>query len=638
MYNGEHALIVYDDLSKQATAYRTLSLLLRRPPGREAFPGDVFYLHSRLLERAAKLSDELGAGSLTALPIIETKGNDISAYIPTNVISITDGQIFLEPDLFFAGVRPAINIGISVSRVGGSAQTKAMKKVAGRLRLDLAQFRALEAFAQFGSELDKASQQQLARGARVVEVLKQPQYQPLPVEREVVMIWTATGGYLDPFPVEDAKRFVEDFTAYLESRTDVLETIRETGDLSSETEATLKESVEAFAETFQPTGAAAGSEAGRGAGTPPDEVKPDIGWDRMSSVDDDDEEDEAKDEGGPSLAEEDDVQGQVPLPGRGRRVRYWLRDRLQLPLRHRRAGGIVGAQLRIVRRRIRSVQSTKKITRAMELIASSRIVKAQQRVESSRPYAVQLTKAMEDLARQTGSVQHPLLEDRESPSKAGILVVTSDRGLAGAYNANVLKIAERLFRDVRDRGLEPVLYVVGKKGIGYFRFRGVPMRKSWQGFSEVPPYEEAERIGRTLIKDFADEEIDELHAAYTDFRSAFTLRATAKRFLPIAPEEVVGKGLGIVHPEYLFEPEPEQILDHLLPQYVVTKVYAGLLESAASENAARRRAMKAATDNAEDLIKVLTRQANRARQDEITTEIMEIAGGAEALSAASSEG
>ena len=180
MYNGEHALIVYDDLSKQATAYRTLSLLLRRPPGREAFPGDVFYLHSRLLERAAKLSDELGGGSLTALPIIETKGNDISAYIPTNVISITDGQIFLEPDLFFAGVRPAINIGISVSRVGGSAQIKAMKKVAGRLRLDLAQFRALEAFAQFGSELDKASQQQLARGARVVEVLKQPQYEPRP--------------------------------------------------------------------------------------------------------------------------------------------------------------------------------------------------------------------------------------------------------------------------------------------------------------------------------------------------------------------------------------------------------------------------------------------------------------------------
>jgi F-type H+-transporting ATPase subunit gamma len=295
----------------------------------------------------------------------------------------------------------------------------------------------------------------------------------------------------------------------------------------------------------------------------------------------------------------------------------------------------VGAQLRVVRRRIRSVQSTKKITRAMELIASSRIVRAQQRVEASRPYAIQLTKAMEDLARQTGAVQHPLLEERENPTKAGVLVFTSDRGLAGAYNANVLKIGEGLIRDVRGRGLEPVLYVVGKKGIGYFRFRGVPMRQTWQGFSEVPPYDEAQRIGRTLIEDFAQEEIDELHAAYTDFRSAFTLRATSQRFLPIAPEEVTGTGLGIVHAEYLFEPEPEQILDHLLPQYLVTKVYAALLESAASENASRRRAMKAATDNAEELIKVLTRQANRARQDEITTEIMEIVGGAEALAAAS---
>jgi F-type H+-transporting ATPase subunit gamma len=297
----------------------------------------------------------------------------------------------------------------------------------------------------------------------------------------------------------------------------------------------------------------------------------------------------------------------------------------------------VGAKLRVVRRRIRSVQSTKKITRAMELIASSRIVRAQQRVEASRPYAIQLTKAMEDLARQTGAVQHPLLEARERPAKGGVLVMTSDRGLAGAYNANVLRVGERLLADARDRGLQPVLYVVGKKGVGYFRFRQVPMREAWQGFSEVPPYEEAERIGRQLIDDFANEEIDELHAAYTDFRSAFTLRATSQRFLPIAPEEVTGRGLGVVHAEYLFEPEPAEILDHLLPQYVITKVYAGLLESAASENASRRRAMKAATDNAEDLIKILTRQANRARQDEITTEIMEIVGGAEAL-AASSEG
>ena len=295
----------------------------------------------------------------------------------------------------------------------------------------------------------------------------------------------------------------------------------------------------------------------------------------------------------------------------------------------------MGAQLRVVRRRIKSVQSTKKITRAMELIASSRIVKAQQRVEASRPYAAQLTAAMEDIARQTGSMVHPLLEERATPVKVGVLLVTSDRGLAGSYNANVLKVGEELVKSVRARGLEPVVYVIGKKGVGYFRFRGVPMRGSWQGFSEVPPYDKAEEIGRTLIEDFAAAEIDELHCAYTQFESAFRLRATAQRLLPIAPEDVAPTTPGAVAAEYLFEPEPAEILDHLLPQYVITKVYSALLESAASENAARRRAMKAATDNAEDLIKLLSRQANRARQDEITTEILEIVGGAEALSAAS---
>ena len=286
MYEGDSALIVYDDLSKQAVAYREISLLLRRPPGREAYPGDVFYLHSRLLERAAKLSDDLGGGSLTALPIIETKGGDISAYIPTNVISITDGQIFFESELFFSGVRPAINVGVSVSRVGGNAQIKAMKKVAGRLRLDLAQYRALEAFAQFGSELDKASRQQLARGARVVEILKQPQYQPQPVERQVVAIYVVTGGYLDDYPVEDAKRFVTSFNDYLETRHPEIPTaIRETGDLSDENEGALKTAIAGFAETFVSSDAGPGSESGIGAPSAPDEVKPDIGWDRMSSVD-----------------------------------------------------------------------------------------------------------------------------------------------------------------------------------------------------------------------------------------------------------------------------------------------------------------------------------------------------------------
>jgi F-type H+-transporting ATPase subunit alpha len=290
MYKGDASLIVYDDLSKQATAYRTLSLLLRRPPGREAYPGDVFYLHSRLLERAAKLSDELGGGSLTALPIIETKGGDISAYIPTNVISITDGQIFLESELFFSGVRPAINVGASVSRVGGAAQVKAMKKVAGRLRLDLAQFRALEAFAQFGSELDKASQQQLARGARVVEILKQPQYRPLSVERQVVSIYAVTGGHLDEYPVADAKRFSDGFAEFLETRhPEVLPEIRSTGDLSDETEAAIKSALEDYKASFAATGEESGSESGIGKTTPPDEPKPDVGWDRMSSVDESEE-------------------------------------------------------------------------------------------------------------------------------------------------------------------------------------------------------------------------------------------------------------------------------------------------------------------------------------------------------------
>ena len=251
MYNGEHALIVYDDLSKQAVAYRQISLLLRRPPGREAYPGDVFYLHSRLLERGAKLSDELGGGTLTALPIIETKGGDVSAYIPTNVISITDGQIYLETDLFYSGVRPAVNVGISVSRVGGAAQIKAMKQVAGSLRIDLAQYRELEAFAEFSSELDKASQAQLARGARLVELLKQPQFQPVPVERQIVAIYAGTQGFLDDLVIDDIKRFERELLDYVDVHaSDVLEHIRTKGDLPAEHLEKLKKVIGEFKLTF----------------------------------------------------------------------------------------------------------------------------------------------------------------------------------------------------------------------------------------------------------------------------------------------------------------------------------------------------------------------------------------------------
>jgi len=252
MYQGKHALIIFDDLSKQAEAYRAISLLLRRPPGREAYPGDVFYLHSRLLERCAKLSDELGGGSLTGLPIIETKANDISAYIPTNVISITDGQIFLETDLFNAGVRPAINVGRSVSRVGGNAQIKAMKDVAGNLRLNLSQYRDLEAFAAFASDLDAASRAQLDRGARLVELLKQPQYRPYPVEEQVVSIWAGANGYLDDVPVDDISRFETDFLDYLRrSHAGILQTIRETLKLSEDTITALKDAIGEFRKGFE---------------------------------------------------------------------------------------------------------------------------------------------------------------------------------------------------------------------------------------------------------------------------------------------------------------------------------------------------------------------------------------------------
>jgi F-type H+-transporting ATPase subunit alpha len=249
--SARHALIIYDDLSKQAVAYRQLSLLLRRPPGREAYPGDVFYLHSRLLERAAKLSDDVGAGSLTALPIIETQAGDVSAYIPTNVISITDGQIFLESDLFHSGVRPAINVGISVSRVGGSAQTKAMKQVAGTLRLNLAQYREMAAFAQFGSDLDRATQMQLARGERLVEILKQPQYQPQPFERQVLGIFAANNGYIDEYPVSEVKRYEQELLSFMESRaSDVLPELAEKKQIDDSVKQKLVNALDQFKKEF----------------------------------------------------------------------------------------------------------------------------------------------------------------------------------------------------------------------------------------------------------------------------------------------------------------------------------------------------------------------------------------------------
>jgi F-type H+-transporting ATPase subunit gamma len=290
----------------------------------------------------------------------------------------------------------------------------------------------------------------------------------------------------------------------------------------------------------------------------------------------------------------------------------------------------MGAQLRTYRRRIRGVKSTQKITRAMELIAASRIVRAQQRVRDARPYAEQITLAIENIASQT-DIAHPLVEERAGPDNVAVLVVTSDRGLAGAYNANVFRTTEQLLATLKSEGKTAKLYVVGRKGVGYFRFREREITQSWTGFSEQPTYEDVEPVAETLIEAFVHHEVDEIHAVYTDFVSALTQRTVARRLLPLVIEETGEPSPHGPVPLYIFEPSPQGVLDALLPRYVIARVFTAMLESAASESAARRRAMKAATDNADDLIKILTRAENQARQAEITQEIMEIVGGAEAL-------
>ena len=420
MYAGKHVLIVFDDLSKQADAYRAVSLLLRRPPGREAYPGDVFYLHSRLLERCAKLSDDLGGGSMTGLPFVETKANDVSAYIPTNVISITDGQIFLESDLFNANVRPAINVGISVSRVGGAAQTKAMRKVSGSLRVDLAQYRALEAFAMFASDLDAASRAQLARGSRLVELLKQRQYSPYPMEEECVSIFAGTSGLLDDVPVEDVRRFERELLDHLRRHTKILDTIRETRELGDDTELALRAGAGGVQGAIRRRRCAvhpAGSRDGRADG--PTRRRP--GAHRPAAA----------------------------------------------RLTRRQGGGPdVAGQLREYRNRIRAVSSTQKITKAFELIAASRMVKAQQRTAASNPYAQAITRAVSAVATYSNE-DHPLTREKAHVDRAAMLLITADRGLAGAYSSNVLRAGERLAEKLRGEGKTVVPYIAGRKGSAY---------------------------------------------------------------------------------------------------------------------------------------------------------------------------
>ena len=420
LYNGKAALAIYDDLTKHAYAYRQMSLLLRRPPGREAYPGDVFYLHSRLLERAVKLSDDLvdprtgdklpGGGSLTALPVIETQAGDVSAYIPTNVISITDGQIFLEPKLFYSGVRPAINVGISVSRVGGNAQITPMRKVAGRLKLELSQYRELEAFAQFGSELDPETQRTLARGERLVKTLNQAERHPIPVEDQVIQIYAATNGYLDRIVVDKVERFLADLTDSVRgNEPELLKKIAE-GDWSDETQGQVEKAVERFAEDF--------------------------GFDL-------DEEGHPLDEGATTTT--------AGAAATRRRAATRARRPGGRGVREGGGGspGVAGsaeqsmaATQRDVRNRIGAVKNIQKITRAMEMVAAARLRRAEQRIEALRPYAGAIRRMTRQAAEAAGNVPRlPILAEHEQVSSVGLLLIAGDRGLAGAFNSNIVRAA-----------------------------------------------------------------------------------------------------------------------------------------------------------------------------------------------------
>ena len=501
MYEGKHVLIVFDDLSKQAEAYRAVSLLLRRPPGREAYPGDVFYLHSRLLERCAKLSDELGAGSMTGLPLIETKGNDVSAYIPTNVISITDGQIFLETGLFNSGVRPAINVGISVSRVGGSAQVKAMRSVAGRLRLDLAQFRELEAFASFSSDLDASSRATLDRGQRLVELLKQGQYSPYPVEREVVSLWLGTTGKLDKVPVSDVRRF-EVGVPRLHRSQRQRHLRRDPADQDPR------------------------RRHGRRA------------WRRRSR---------------PSTASSRPARASRSRSTRPRPRPWTRRSGARSASRSRRRPDPMAASLRALRRRIRSTQSTKKIFSAQELIAGARIVRAQARVEASKPYAREITRVLSALAS-SASLDHPLLTERENPQRAG--------GPRDHLRPRLRRLVQRERAPAHRGAALPA--APGGQGAAALRRRPqggdlllLPRPRRWSTRSPASPSSRPtptpSASGSELIAAFtagADDDegggagadgilgVDELHIVYTEFRSLLAQVPVAKRMAPLEVEEV----------------------------------------------------------------------------------------------------
>ena len=582
--NGMHAVIIYDDLSKQAVAYRQMSLLLRRPPGREAYPGDVFYLHSRLLERAAKLNKDHGSGSLTALPVIETQANDVSAYIPTNVISITDGQIFLETDLFFQGIRPAVNVGLSVSRVGSSAQTKAMKKVAGKIKGELAQYREMAAFAQFGSDLDASTQRLLNRGSRLTELLKQPQFSPLKMEEQVCVIWAGTNGYLDALPLGKVRAFEDGLLSLLRGKNvDILNahprqprSLRRHRRQAEERGRRLRQDVcliicrcgPARWPDWMP-------------GTRPGMTNEGLRSDRGSD----------------------------------------------------RRGELRMASLKDMRVRIASTKATQKITKAMQMVAASKLRRAQTAAEAARPYAEKMDAVISNIAgAAAGSPGAPALLAGTGKDQVHLLLVcTGERGLSGAFNSSIVRLARERALALINQGKEVKFFCVGRKGYEQLRRNFEKQIVEHLDLRSVRQlgFVNAEDIAKKVLARFEAGEFDVCTLFYSRFKSVIAQIPTAQQIIPLVVEAPAANAGPATSYEY--EPEEDEILTRLLPRNLAVQIFRALLENNASFYGAQMSAMDNATRNAGDMIRKQTLIYNRTRQAMITKELIEIISGAEAM-------
>ena len=611
LYSGRAALVIYDDLTKHAKAYRQMSLLLRRPPGREAYPGDVFYLHSRLLERAVKLQtttvrgEAPGGGSLTALPIIETQAGDVSAYIPTNVISITDGQIYLEAELFRSGVRPAINVGISVSRVGGNAQITPMRKVAGRLKLELSQYRELEAFSQFGSELDAETQRTLARGERLVRTLNQGERQPLPIEDQVVQIYAATNGYLDRITVDKVERFLAELTDSVRGNApEVLKKIAG-GDWSDETVGDGRRAVNQFAEDF--------------------------GYDL-------DEEGHPLDEEAPVARRERTSAGRA---GGCRRGARGGRSGGSRPLK--RGSSSMATSQRTSATASRGQEHPK--DRACAGGGRGRAAAARRAADRGAA-ALRGRDPPDDPPGGRGRRARAAAADPRR-ARAG------ERGGPAAGRRATAGWPARSTRTSSAPGSRPVAstkrearklvyFASGRRPASSLTFRGLDPAESFTGFTDRPSYADARRIAERLMAGYIDGELDQVEIFYNDYISPLDAGGYAvRRCCPCSGRrcstragrsERESEDEAAPRRSSITSPIPRRSSSRLVPDYVEISIYRALLESTASEHGARMTAMRNASDNAGDLIEDLTLEMNRARQAEITQEILEVVAGAEGLS------